>query len=409
MPDLADVLSQTRFASEPLLRRAISAALRIGDAKRLDLLIQFAQRTDLSESIKSEAIAALSVWAEPSVHDRVDGRYRGVSKRNPELLITKLMPMIPALLKDINPKVKAATIDLVSYLKINNFNKDIIAIKTNDLELQKAVINSLDRLDFDDEASIIAKGIKDKNSDIRALAISKLNTIKADDRIFDLVTSVMKGGSIVEKQSLISTVAKMDKNYSSKIFKDLVGMAQSGQLDEEVLLELEEGLASVDTTLLAQVKSINNGKDELTKFQAALYGGNKGIGEGYFLYNGTGQCTRCHVVEPNGQVTVGPVLKGIGKRLDRNQLLEALVKPSARLAPGYGQIYLKIDDGKEVVGTLMQETTDYVEIKTGDAEPLKMAKSRIKSRESLPSSMPSMAKKMSLRELRDVVEYLASI
>jgi putative heme-binding domain-containing protein len=106
---------------------------------------------------------------------------------------------------------------------------------------------------------------------------------------------------------------------------------------------------------------------------------------------------------------VGPSLKGIGSRLTREQILQALIEPSARIAPGYGTVTLRLQDGQEVSGTLLSENEHEIQLKTNDAEPLKVAISRIKSRENAPSGMPPMGSLMSKREIRDVVEYLSSL
>ena len=57
----------------------------------------------------------------------------------------------------------------------------------------------------------------------------------------------------------------------------------------------------------------------------------------------------------------------------------------------------------------MEEDLNEIQLKTNDAEPLRIAVSRIKSRENLPSGMPPLGSLMSKREIRDVVEYLSSL
>src|SRR5690606_16453886 len=90
LPALASLLNEDRFTSEPLLRRSINAALRVGGEKELDLLIQFAKKPGISNILRSEALAALGTWASPSVLDRVDGRYRGEVKRDPNTVRQKI-------------------------------------------------------------------------------------------------------------------------------------------------------------------------------------------------------------------------------------------------------------------------------------------------------------------------------
>ena len=77
LPTLAAMLEWTPFTSEALLRRAISANLRLGTPAAFRRLTTFAARPDLTPKVRTEALAALSVWEEPSPFDRVDGAYLG--------------------------------------------------------------------------------------------------------------------------------------------------------------------------------------------------------------------------------------------------------------------------------------------------------------------------------------------
>ena len=68
------------------------------------------------------------------------------------------------------------------------------------------------------------------------------------------------------------------------------------------------------------------------------------------------QCTRCHNFGMGPGANVGPPLRGVASRLTREQLLEALVDPSARIAPGFGPVQVTLKNGQSVFGTLREET-----------------------------------------------------
>jgi HEAT repeat protein len=75
LPDLARIVGDKRFTSEPLLRRAINASLRVGTSEAAERVGAFAAGTASPERLRVEAIAALGVWPSPSPMDRVDGFY----------------------------------------------------------------------------------------------------------------------------------------------------------------------------------------------------------------------------------------------------------------------------------------------------------------------------------------------
>ncbi|MGS0526891.1 c-type cytochrome [Zobellia nedashkovskayae] len=143
-------------------------------------------------------------------------------------------------------------------------------------------------------------------------------------------------------------------------------------------------------------------------FKETLVGGNYRDGRNVFNKNPTAQCTRCHSVGSGG-ADVGPPLANIANILSRKQILEALIEPNARLAPGYGSVVLTLKDGSKVSGILEAETDEEITLKTGEAEPLDIHISRIEKRENIPSAMPPMGRMISKRELRNLIEYLASL
>ncbi len=77
LPALARVLDEKRFTSEPLLRRAINANLRLGTIAAAARVGAFAADGSRPAAMRTEAVAALGVWQSPSLFDRVDGMYLG--------------------------------------------------------------------------------------------------------------------------------------------------------------------------------------------------------------------------------------------------------------------------------------------------------------------------------------------
>jgi putative heme-binding domain-containing protein len=102
-------------------------------------------------------------------------------------------------------------------------------------------------------------------------------------------------------------------------------------------------------------------------------------------------------------------MNGIGNKLSREELLIALVEPSARLSPGYGMVTLELNDGQKLTGTLISESEAGITVKVG-ADPEKLfAKNQIKTSKMAASSMPPMGLALSKRELRDLVSYLTTL
>ena len=75
-----------------------------------------------------------------------------------------------------------------------------------------------------------------------------------------------------------------------------------------------------------------------------------------------------------------PRLNGVASRLSREQLLEALINPSARLAPGFGTVTLTLKNGKTVSGILKDETNTEITVKVGDQPKTVIRKDQIAKR-----------------------------
>jgi len=224
-----------------------------------------------------------------------------------------------------------------------------------------------------------------------------------------LVNPIFEKGTVNEQQQVLQSMGKMEPANTSDVLADLIARMLQGKLPAGIKLDLMEAVEATKSDMLIAKLDALKVKGSLTdEYKDALYGGNLQAGNFIFNRNQAAQCVRCHNVGGEGG-NVGPSLKGIASRLTREQLLQALVEPSARIAPGYGTISLTLTDGQEVSGSLISETDQEIQLKTNEAEPLRIAVSRIKSRENYPSSMPAMGSMLSKREIRDVVEYLSSL
>jgi len=187
---------------------------------------------------------------------------------------------------------------------------------------------------------------------------------------------------------------------------------ESGNLPPEIHLELEEAIDSTHSAaLMDRFKEIqaNLSEDELTaSYQGLLYGGDPDRARTILFRNQSAQCMRCHAIDDYGS-NVGPRLNGVGERLTRQQLLESLIDPSARIAPGYGVVTLNLENGKTLSGTLQDENNIEVVLKVGDKPDTVILKEHIAKRTNAPSSMPDMKNFLTKKQIRDLVSLLATL
>lgn len=411
LPALAATLEDERFTSEPLLRRAINASLRVGGETEMKRVIALAKRKDVSNELRAEALATLGTWPEPSVLDRVDGRYRGEVKREAEPVINAISPEISFFLSDQSPEVVVAGLKAISNLNITGQTGTVLALQNHPSPAVRSnVLEVLSNLNYSQMAPVIEKGMLDKDADVRTTAIGMLSQLDiSKEELPNVVMPIFKSGELREQQETVRILGELPIEKTQPILAELINRLKNAQLDPGIALDLSESVEKTGSQeLIAALEPLKSNENSLEAYKETLVGGDARSGARYFYRNETGQCVRCHSMEEGTGSNVGPVLADIGSKLTREQILEALIDPSARLSPGFGNVILTLDDGQKVSGILEKETKEKLVLRTAEAEPLDIPLGRIKQRENLPSGMPPMGSIMSKREIRDVIEFLAN-
>ena len=163
------------------------------------------------------------------------------------------------------------------------------------------------------------------------------------------------------------------------------------------------------TQKLARYDANRSPTDHLSKWSESLYGGDAESGKRIFLERSEVSCLRCHKIQGTGG-EVGPDLAGIGGKQKREYLLEAIVEPDKQIAKGYETVVLTLVDGKVKSGILKSEDKKDVRLMTPEGTIIVVPVQEIDSRTRGPSAMPAdLVRHLSRRDLRDLVEFLASL
>jgi putative membrane-bound dehydrogenase-like protein len=356
LPALGNLLKTTSFTNEALIRRSINANLRVGTEEALQNLIDYAKKQNNPAAMRAEAIAAVSTWAKPSVLDRVDGRYRGVIQRDPTIVKNKASETLVGMLKSKYMSPLIAAVKAIGKLRINDASTQILALLKNDqqAEVRVGALTTLASLQDAKMDEAIKHAMADKDKSVRIAGIALIDKLNISKQLMaSLLSDVINTKTTEEKQASLITLGKLPVENTGKIFDGLLTQMAAGKLPPDIHLELGEAIdSSGSSELIGRYKQIISTLSPdalLAAYSGSLYGGDPERG-GYILYaNESAQCLRCHSFGDVGG-TAGPRLNGVGSRLTREQILEALVKPSARLAPGFGVVTLELKDGKSVSG-----------------------------------------------------------
>ncbi|HZL35100.1 MAG TPA: PVC-type heme-binding CxxCH protein [Tepidisphaeraceae bacterium] len=416
MPQLAGLLERSKLPDTVLLR-AVNAAFRVGTPQTARLLAAFAGREGAPDFIRVEALNDLGNWAQPYPLDRIMNLYRPLPNR-PEEVARKAAGL--AISQILHPsensakvpdKVRVAAVNLIKKLKINDTAVlfDLASGSNYAPDLRAEAIAALADRNDPKLGQAVKIGLADRNPMLRNAAIRALS--KLPDSTAQL-TGFLDKGTVGEQQAALAALAEDPDKTAGQTLSQSLDKMLAGQWKPELQLDLLDAARKRnEPELLTKVEKYEAElpkNDPLAEYRVALQGGDADAGRAIFGRSDA-SCIRCHTVHHEGG-QVGPVLDGVGLRQTREYLLESIVYPNAKIAPGFETAVVKLKDGKTLTGIVKEETPAQLTLVNIDNQKVKIDKSQIASRTRGPSAMPEgFGKTLSKHDLRDLVEFLAEM
>jgi putative heme-binding domain-containing protein len=206
-------------------------------------------------------------------------------------------------------------------------------------------------------------------------------------------------------------------SHSMEVGHGLVSaLAQSSALQSLRADSLKEALRNYPAEILESAEpimkklSVNLEKQRahLAELQPLLIGGSVPRGRELFFNKGT--CFACHTVNGLGG-HIGPDLSKVGSIRADNDLLEAIVYPSASFARGFEPILITTKDEEVHSGMISRETADAIYFYDSARVEMRLLRSAVKEiRPGNVSIMPEGLETLLGPEgIRDVVAFLGSL
>ena len=404
---------------EPIMLRALNATFRLGGDAQAAALVDFAAR-DGNPTLRAEALALLALWHQPPARDRIVGIYRPLAEktRPTEAVAAALQPKLAGLIAAHTPdKIQVAAIAAITGLKLRVALPTLHAAVGDNAQSTTVRVAALKALDGFNDAQLPATVAVAGRSDSPELRLAALpiSTRLSSAGAVKFLTELLDRGTAKEKQAAYKALGAVKDPAADDLLVAHLRKFAAGQVLPAAQLELLEAAAlrsdpRVKQFLADRDAALARDPDPLAPFRICLEGGNAREGRNTFQYNPVMQCVRCHRYndEPGGEA--GPNLAGIGQRRDREYILESIIKPSAKLAPGFEIVTVTRKNGQSVVGTLAHRDAAGVQVKVGENDLTTIATADIKSVESAPSAMPELAAAvLSKSEIRDLVATVASL
>lgn len=416
MPKLASLITQNSKEDFVALR-VVNANYRVGGADNAKALATAAADKNALALTRVEALGALSRWGNPPARDRIMGVYRPLPARDDKAAVAALKPVIGDILKTGSDDVRVAAIAAATSLNLKEVSPilaDLVKDTTLAVKVRVESLKALETLGYDKLEAVAQVAMADKSEILRKEG-NRLESKFVKDVAAQLA-GILDKGSIVEKQGAMNSLASAKGEKADQLLAKWMDNLIAGKVPNEIrwdILAAAQGReAKAVKDRLAKYQATLKSDDNLAKFRELQWGGNAESGKKIFYEKVEASCLRCHQIKKEGG-EVGPPLDGIAGKVNREYLLEAIVDPSAKIAPGYETLLISKKDGGSVAGIFKGETADELTLlvqEEGGIQLVKVKKADIKNREKgLSGMLAGLGDILPKQDIRDLVEFLSTL
>lgn len=409
LPALAELINRVP-SDDALARRVLNANFQLGGKQRAEALAAYAASATAPESLRIEALQMLSQWAKPSPRDRVLGRWNLLPNRDRAVASAALRAQLAGVVS-APPKVRDVAINVATALGIQEVVPSLrTMLAKGDGSEQAAALIALGALNADDLVSLAKQRLTHPEPAVR-IAARRVLVSRSPEAVAESLAAAMQSEDQRELQQAFALLGEVNED---QLLLDAVRRLRGGSLPATVRLEVLEAAgksksANVKQELQAYTASRDASDTATVRYAESLAGGDARRGEKIFFERTQVSCVRCHRAAGRGG-DVGPVLSAIGKEKDRNYLLEAIVVPNKAMAKGFKSVVIADIDGQVHSGIVREETADAYVLVNAEGAKKRILKDDVDEISDGKSPMPEdLIKHLSRRDLRDLVEYLASL
>jgi quinoprotein glucose dehydrogenase len=426
-------LADTPAQPDAVAFRALAANFWLGTPEAAARVAKFAGRAGEPDYTRAFALKLLGDWANPPRRDPIMGITMSLEKREAAVAADALKAVGVGVFSGSDVVRKEAA-QVAAKLGVKEFGPAMAALVKDAKQptgVRVEALYAVDALRDPAAKELAALALESSEPKLRAAGRAVKARLEPAAVLKELPALLKEEKtSIAEKQGAFAILAAQRSSAEAdKLLDEWLDAALAGKVPQEIMLDVLDAAETrantpklklyaqlkqkVDQYRSAQNKLAADPKtgDKLAPYLESLAGGDAERGRNIFLNNSAVYCQRCHKLDGQGG-EVGPQLNGIAadKEKDRRYLLESVVYPSAKIAKGYETVILLLNDETTVSGIIKSEDKKQIRLVTPENKEIVIPVENVDRRRTGPSAMPDdLHKKLSRRELRDVVEFLASL
>jgi quinoprotein glucose dehydrogenase len=426
MAELAKLADKPGLA-DPVAYRALNANFKLGQPEHAARVARFAARSGEPDHLRVAALKLLADWSKPPRRDAVTGLTQSLPERPASVARDAVRPVARELFagSDAVRKEAVQAVSKIGLAEVGPMMAGIVADAKQPAGTRADALFALQDLRATELDEAIRAALASDQPRLRAagrVAAAKADPVAAAAELPALLNDPK--AAVVEKQMALGVLGGMrGTRETDAALAAWLDKLIAGQVPDELKLDvleaaqkradakgprltapLREKLREYDQNVRAVA-----GSNTALRYPEAKAGGDPDKGREIFFNSAAVYCQRCHKVGGQGG-EVGPALDGIGAQKPREYLVESIVVPNAQIAQGFQSVILSTADGRTVSGVLRSKDKKQYVLVTPDNKVVTVPADDVESERPDKSVMPDdLYKKLSKRELRDLVEYLASL
>lgn len=400
-------------ANESWVRRAINANYLVGGVEQAETLIAYIDDERSPEKLRRLAVRAVGDWIDPPVRDPVLGSIFAPNDRDPTAVATVIERWLSKHLASAGSPLEEPLIEAALKLDLAVGDPSWVADGRRSVVFRQRLLDGLVEQQSPQAREAIETALDSDSGVLRIHAAGLLSKIDRE-RASQALQAIIADGETGERQFAFQQIADIPSAELDELLVDWLRRIPRGEVPAAIKFDILDAAnrrsdTQVQQALASVVQYLAQQPTVAGKYQAVLEGGSAERGRQIFEFHTAVQCMRCHAVDGQGG-EVGPDLTQIGSKFSREYLLESLLMPAAKIAEGYESVSVITDDGRVISGTLKDENDQHLTLVDANNQQQTIAIDRITHRQGGRSAMPdNLLQHLSSRDLRDLVEYLASL
>ena len=400
---------------DAIQRRVMNVNRRLAGKENFQNILTHFNNTENSSHIRKTAYDFLIQWDQKVNRDLCTGRWWPMDSGNAKDAREALSAISQNFITDKNQENWAQFFELCSKFNVEvpAEKSSYVITKGND-SAKIAALNYQQAKAPADAAKNAMTFLSSQSPKLRSAGLNYLNTANPKQALKTYDELLGKKDINCEiKQTCLKNLAKMKSPESQTILVKWMKNLDAGNVDQNIAFDILEAARSNKENkelsgLLNHFESkASSSSDPLAKYKILLHGGNVENGKNLFKTHPAAQCFRCHKVDKEGG-EAGPDLSKIASVINSEQILESLISPNSRIAPGFGIVTLTTKAGKSITGIVTSETDQELKIKIDEKNSVRVKTSDIANRGKSISPMPPMGLILKPHELRDILAFLQS-